>query len=588
MKQLYRSLLVFLLVFAVSSGLAVAQKDTTKLNQSVEVVKAYRPSISNANKINLMPVIDDTTRFTPEFKYSIESHPVKSGFAASPISAADINGLPTKDLGLGYLKLGAGNYNTIFGEFFLNVPKSKIGTFGLHLRHLSSDGKTTLKEGDLVDAPYTQSVAEMFGAVNIGSTILSGELMYNRDAMRYYGYPVAIPANILLIPNFNFGLKQAYQKGDIKVALKNAENLQSDFNFNAGFRLGFFDAKTDQKETSGGFFGKFDYNFGVVKGILDLSFDHQSTDSIYLPSQALLGTKTVDWVRVAPSVGLDGDNWSLRGGINFVAVSDKNGGNENKLYPDFEFDFRPIKEVLTLYAGFKGDLKNNRYGDIAYENYWTDPRHNVRNTDYTYIVSGGLKGKISREVSYNIGLNYSKVKDLYFYVQNGLVDYSSSTMPQPVIYNNAFDLMYDNAGIFNLSTEFSYISGKDLSVVVKGNYYNYNLESLPFAPHKPNFDLTASAGLRIIDRLTGFADFEVVGQQKALVYITDPLSSSLPVKQEFSIDPSVRINLGATYDLTSNFKLFGRVDNLLNMRNEPWLGYTSQGLRLVAGAAFSF
>jgi hypothetical protein len=220
MKQLYRSLSVFLLVVAMSSGLAVAQKDTTKLNQSVEVVKAYRPSISNANKVNLMPVIDDTTRFTPEFKYSIDSHPVKSGFAASPISAADINGLPTKDLGLGYLKLGAGNYNTIFGEFFLNVPKSKVGTFGLHLRQLSSDGKTTLREGDLVDAPYSQTVAEMFGAVNIGSTILSGELSYNRDAMRYYGYPVAIPANILLIPNFNFGLKQAYQNGNIKVSLK--------------------------------------------------------------------------------------------------------------------------------------------------------------------------------------------------------------------------------------------------------------------------------------------------------------------------------------------------------------------------------
>ena len=127
--------------------------------------------------------------------------------------------------------------------------------------------------------------------------------------MRYYGYPVAIPSNILLVPNFNFGLKQAYQNGDVKVALKNAENLQSDFNFNAGFRLGFFDAKTNQKETSGGFFGKFDYNFGVVKGILDLSIDHQSTDSIYLPTQALSGTKTVDWVRVTPSVRLDGDNW---------------------------------------------------------------------------------------------------------------------------------------------------------------------------------------------------------------------------------------------------------------------------------------
>ena len=589
MRQLYHSLSVFLLIVAMSAGVVVAQKDTTKLNQSVEVVKAYRPSISNAKKVSLMPVISDTaTRFTPEFKYSIDSQPVKTGFAASPISAADIKGLPSKDLGLGYLKLGTGTYNTLYGEFFLNVPKSKIGTFGLHLRHLSSDGKTKLKEGDLVDAPYSQNNAEMFGAINIGNTILSGELSYNRDAMRYYGYPVALPANILLIPNYQYGLKQAYQNGDIKVALKSNENLDSDLKFNGGFHLGFFDAKTGQKETNGGLFGKFDYNFGQVYGILDLSFDHLSTDSIYIENPIRVGTKTEDWVRISPSVRLDGDNWSLRGGVNFVAVQDKSFKNVTKLYPDFEFNFRPIEEILTLYAGLKGDLKNNRYGDIAYENYWTDPRHNVHNTDYTYILSSGLKGKISREISYNVGMKYSKAKDMYFYTQNSYVDYSSSASPAPVVYNNAFDLTYDNAGIFNLSTELSYVSAKDLSVILKWNYYNYNLESLPFAPQKPNLDLTASAGFRIIDRLTGFADLEVTGKRKAMIKYFIPFSSALPEIKEFSMDPSIRLNLGATYDLTSAFKLFGRVDNLLNMRNEQWLGYTSQGLRLMAGATFSF
>ena len=128
----------------------------------------------------------------------------------------------------------------------------------------------------------------------------------------------------------------------------------------------------------------------------------------------------------------------------------------------------------------------------------------------------------------------------------------------------------------------------DLSVVLKGNYYSYNLESLPFALQKPKFDLTATAGFRIIDRLTGFTDFEVIGKRKAMTYYFSPFSSSLPETKEFSIDPTIRLNLGATYDLTSKFKLFGRVDNLLNRQNEQWLGYASQGLRLLAGVTFSF
>jgi len=582
--KLYCSISVFLLIVAFSAVTALAQKDSTKLNQSVEVMKAYRPSISNANKVNLMPVIDDTTRFTPEFKYSIESHPIKNGFTATPISAADVNGLPSKDLGLGFLKLGAGTFSTLYGEFFFNLPKSKIATFGLHLRHLSSDGTIRLREDDRVDAPYSQNNAAVFGSVNLGSAILSANLSYDRDAMRYYGYPVAIPA---VVPS-QFGLSQAYQNGNIKVALKSDEELDSDLKFNGGFNLGYFDAKTGQKQSSAGLFGKFDYNFGGINGILDISYDYYKTDSIHLELQPLPGTKTEGWVKIAPSVRLDGDNWSLRGGINFVAVQDKSFLNSTKLYPDFEANFRPIEGMLTLYASFKGDLKNNRYGDIAYENYWTDPRHNVHNTDYTYILSGGLKGKITREISYNVGLNYSKVKDLYFYVLNSFPDGSSSTTPAPKLYNNAFDLTYDDAGIFNLSTELSYVSGKDLSVVLKGNYYSYNLESLPFTPQKPKFDLTASAGFRIIDRLTGFTDLGVIGKRQAMTYYYSPFSSALPETKEFSIDPTIQLNLGATYDFTSKFKLFGRVDNLLNRQNEQWLGYASQGLRLMAGGTFSF
>ncbi len=589
MKQLYKIFSVFILIAAISSGVAIAQTDSTKLNQSVEVMKAYRPSISNAHKVNLMPVIEDTTRFSPEFKYAIDSQPVNSSFAASAIKPADVNKLAYKNPGLGYLKLGAGTSNSIYGEFFLNLPESKSATFGLHLRHLSSDGNIKLKEGTLVPAPFSQDNAAIYGSVNIGNTILSTDLSYDRDAMRYYGYPASIPAKIdslSSLSSFKYGLKQAYDKGNFKVALRSNEKLQGNLTFNSGVRMGFFDSKTGQKENSGGLFGKFDYNFGPVHGILDLSYDHFSTDSIKLAAQQVPGTKSNDWIRIAPSVSLNGDNWFLRGGINFVASTDKDGGNSNKLYPDFEFNFRPVEGILTLYAGLKGDLKNNRYGDIALENYWADPRHNVLNTDYNYVVSGGLKGKISREISYNIGVNYSQVKDMYFYVFNS--DWNASTNPA-YVYNNQFDVKYDNAKITDFSAEFSYISGNDLSIVVGGHYYNYQLDSMPFASQKPNFDLSASIGVQIVDKLKGFADLKVVGSQKVMVYNhKNPSASAVSTDELFALDTYVGLNLGATYELSSNLRLFGRVDNVLNRTNEQWLGYASQGLRVIAGVSVSF
>ena len=583
MRHIFRGLSILILIGGLTSGVVFAQDDTTKLNQSVEVMKAYHPSIANASKVNLLPVIEDTTRFSPEFNYSIESRPINSGFSASPIQPADMNRHAYKDLGIGYLKLGAGTSSTAYGEFFLNLPESKSATFGLHLRHFSSDGQIKLREGDKVDAPYSQNSGSIFGSVNMGNTVLKLDLSYDRDAMNYYGYPAVIPAKIDSLSAHKYGLKQAYEKGDIRVALQSNDNIKGKLIFNSGIRLGFFDSKTNQKENSAGLFGKFDYNLDMAHVILDFSYDHFTTDSVLLNSQ-IPGTKNTDLIRISPSVKLVGDSWFIRGGINFVTSTDNSGEKATKLYPDFEFNFKPAEGILTVYAGFKGDLKNNRYSDIALENYWSDPVHNVRNTDYNYIVSGGLKGKISREISYNLGVKYSQVKDMYFYTQNSYF----TTTTSPVFYNNAFDVVYDNAKITNFTAEFSYVSGKDLSVILNGNYYNYKLERLAFAPQKANFDLSAYAGVRIIDKLTGFADLGVIGMRQAKVYNISPLSLSASADETFTMDPVIRLNLGATFEISNNLKVFGRVDNLLNRLNEQWLGYGSQGLRLMGGVSVSF
>jgi len=77
--KLYRLISVFLLTTAFSAVTALAQKDSTKLNQSVEVMKAYRPSISNANKVNLMPAIDDTPVLPPSLNIRLIVTLLKQG-----------------------------------------------------------------------------------------------------------------------------------------------------------------------------------------------------------------------------------------------------------------------------------------------------------------------------------------------------------------------------------------------------------------------------------------------------------------------------------------------------------------------------
>ena len=246
MRQIYFRISLIILACLATAGMhAMGQRDTTKLNQNVEVVKPYKPSISNANKLNQLPVIEDTTHFTPEFKYSIESHPISSGFKAVPVGAAEVKGQPEKNPGIGYLKLGLGTYNTTYGDFFLNTPKSTNWTFGLHLQHLSSQGSVTLAKGEIVDAPYSQNKAEIFGSGVIGGSTLSSSLSYNRDLVRFYGYPDTIAHNISSQNQYApyFGLDQIFQKTAFNIALKSNEGSQADLKYNGGLRFHHYDAK---------------------------------------------------------------------------------------------------------------------------------------------------------------------------------------------------------------------------------------------------------------------------------------------------------------------------------------------------------
>ncbi|KPK87404.1 hypothetical protein AMJ80_12165 [bacterium SM23_31] len=65
---------------------------------------------------------------------------------------------------------------------------------------------------------------------------------------------------------------------------------------------------------------------------------------------------------------------------------------------------------------------------------------------------------------------------------------------------------------------------------------------------------------------------------------------------DFSTYPATRITLGsyllvnlaAAYDITGNFQIFGRVDNLLNAKYEEILGYGTYGLSTYAGLKFRY
>ena len=577
------SLLVFgLLMGAVN---AMAQKDTIKLKQEVEVVKAYQPSILETQKINDIPQIKPEQTEAPTFDYSIFSKPVFSTFDPTPVAAAKMVGDPKSQMGMGLLKLGFGNYLTPYGELFFNAQPTQKSNFGMHFRHLSSSGKVKLLNDDLVKAPEAENTAEIFGKKFFRKSTLSGSLAFDRKAFTYYGYAGDLLSDELkeeMIPYFQD--KQYFSKGTATFHLKSEILSTAELNYDFGAKYHYFVSKTGQTEHEVVLSGDVSKNIDNALGLLSASLTVYKADSIMNRFYGEFGKKQQTILRANPSVMWSTENASLQLGLNTAMILDIDTDAAFKIWPKVKAEWSPVPQVLTLFAGVDGRLQHNTYSSIAAENPYVDPYHDVANTNYKYIVSGGFKGKLSSKTNYVAEASWSAVEKLHFYMLYGQdVLNLSPTGPQSL--NNTFSWVYDDVNILKLSGEVMHSVSDNFSIHLLGNYYSYDLKSLDKPWQMPNFDLTFSAIYKPTEQLKFSSDIFVVGKRTAL--ISELPSSSWP-SLVVQMDPIIDLNVGVEYQFSPKLNFFAKLNNFGFQKYEQWLGYTNKGLNWMAGISYSF
>lgn len=594
-KSLIRYIPFFaLLIFA--SIPAAAQQDSTKLKQEVEVVKAYRPSVSDAFKINDIPKIkEDKNKKKPTFTYKIKSQPVTlSSFDVEPVQAAQMVGEPKAELGKGLLKIGVGNYLTPYGEFFYNTNTGKNSNFGMHFKHLSSHGRVKLMNTDKVDAPESENVAELFTNHFFRRATLSTNLFYNRQAQRYYGYTGPIltdPAKTRLIPYFDE--KQAFSKGGIQLRLSNAADSRAPLAYDANLYYHFFGTQTGQTENLAKISTDLKQEFDSFYGILNASVGYLRTDSIFNETSNNYGHKQQILINASPAILFEGDIARLQLGVHMFMLFDDDASARVLFTPNIKAEWSPVEGVLTLFANADGKLQQNHYSSIVSENPFVDPYQDIKNTEYRYILSGGIKGKFTPRFNYRFQADYANIRNQHFYMLNNLqaIENGAAVTTKR---NNTFDVVYDNSKQFTLETELYYTASDLVNFHLTGNYYSYQLENLEYPWQKPNFDATISAILNPDGPMKFNADVFITGERKALIRegIYDPLANgvgpTIVNDNIYTMSSIVDLNFGMEYQYSPQLSFFGRANNFAFQKYENWMGYTQQSFNLLIGASYSF
>lgn len=190
MKRILIIQIIFLLAYMPVAGQA-AQQD---LKREVTLYNPYKPSLPDFRKRSFLPVLDDTARIRPDFKYIITTVPFIPEYTISPIKAASLQPDPLDKLYKSLINIGLGNYLTPLAEISITNERSKKGAVGFYARHFSTNGKIKLQNNKKASTGYMDNDLSLFGKRFFRENFLEGSVDFSQKVRHAYGYDTSITA----------------------------------------------------------------------------------------------------------------------------------------------------------------------------------------------------------------------------------------------------------------------------------------------------------------------------------------------------------------------------------------------------------
>lgn len=589
MKTLNQAIIILAVLVAVGLP-CYAQQDT--INRQVEVVKAYQPSISDAYRISSMPRIVDTVQYSPVFEYRINSEPVLSKRKVQNLPFVQLGNAPQPQMHKGYLRGGLGNAWTPYGELFFNTPVTPKTDFGFQVMHYSSRPNIKMDDGVKVEAPYSNNLGRIFVKNYFRNAVLDWDLSYNRNRFNYYGRTsFTSPYSSVMQPSPMQDVKQVFNFASAHAALSSMTAANRP-NYKFGIDYDYLWNLSGQAAHVGTLNANYDRKLGKnrlsVEALLGY-YGQQDIENVYIADSS----RNMFNVELAPQIEFGGSSWNLDLGFKVATITANDTTSRYHISPKINFEFYPIKDIMSLFVNVGGNLKSNNYLELIQGNQYVTPTLDARSTNEIISLNGGITGKISTRISYLFDAKYSIVYDQPFYVHNLVNTTAAQTL------SNTFGLIYDDVQFLSFGGDVRY-SGRALNIGASGRYYMAQMKTIEAPFQMPLFDVVADASysfnIRNAGDLTVGFDAVVSGPCKvAVLNTTYSPSVETGVDELFSttiftddLKSFVELNFNAQYNLNKQLAFFLRGNNLLNSGYQVYYGYNHQGVNFLVGARYSF
>lgn len=450
-----------------------------------------------------------------------------------------------------YLAAGYGNFGkTYFRGIYQDRWQDKLD-YGLEISHLAS------RNGEVLDnfSGANENRVALVGRYHLGASTLSGQVFYQRNINRYYGYDPS------LLEGFDRDtLKHRYQRIGLMLSQKNTQ-LEQALDYQWALRVQNTSDNFEANELQLRLGGKFRYSLNdhhrILLGVE--SFFSQYQDSTE-QNRSLFSIK--------PQYNYKKDRLNLAIGLNLTYTNDSLGAdNQVYLYPALKASYQ-ISSNFNVYGGLEGQIGIEDLAQHSLNNPFLEDNVVILHHNQKWEGLLGLRYNLSANLMADFSVRYADLENLSFYTNS----------PRD---SARFRIIYDRASVkrFNVQGQLTYNLNEAYRFSLRANWYNYNLGTLEEPWHRPTLDLRLLASGQVIRNLKLKADLFVLGGLKARNFISD---------ETVNLDTIIDLNIKADYSFLNNFSAFLSVNNIFAKSYQRFLYYPNQGLNYLIGLTYAF
>lgn len=543
------------------SFLSIVSFAQSKIDTTITSVEVYKPFLKDAYKIKENPSIKDTGKINPHLKYQFLEKQVAVDFELSPIKPARIKGEPLVKLYRGYAKVGFGTNATPLIDLYYNQKRSKKWGWGVHGNHFSSSGISNIDHSG-----FSDNKLGVFGKHFLKEFTLEGKLNFNRNVNHYYGTPD--DAAYIITNGDDIKQRVSTYSGALNLTRNYTDTNQFDYDVNLDYyHLNDFYNVSENNLNLTGSLSKY-HKRELYEISMELNYD-----KLISP----LGQGNNMFVGLLPHISTVADKWEFQVGLGLYLNSFEN--TKFHFYPQAEFKYNVIDNIIIPYVGITGGLQANSLGSFYAENPFINTTNtSIVNTNKKYDVYIGIRGSLSSDLTFNTSFSKQKIESMPLYVK----DMQSH-------FQNQFTVLYDTLDVMKLNGELAYQKLEKWKLILSGDYYFYTPQNELEAWHKPELKISFSGIYDLGNKIMVRVDLFYIGKQYAQQFITNTNNNTFVVTEQAQrLDGVFDANLSLEYRYTKKLSAFINFNNIGSFKYERWQDYPTQRFGVLGGLTYAF